>query len=667
MGSRDVAIVLLALLLAAPPTAAVRAVRAGAPTRPEPAPPAPATAADDGVAKGYEHLAAVMDRFHIAFDVYTDSHAAGNHFAARGAIGSKPEDRQLLPAMDEASTETPHTGLTAIKVTFRGRDDDWGGWYFLTGVLQGDATAPSSNWGTVPNAGEDLRGASTLSFWARGARGGETVEFLAFGVGRDAGTGRPEPNTPYPDSAPRVSLGPVTLSNEWQEYRIDLRGRDGQNPDLRYVLGGFGWVATARANGSRDIAFYLDDIRYDKPRLEQPRFLVSYEVVPGAVDFDTRLRNVAFTYDNALALIAFTAAGDARRARLLADAFVYAQEHDRTYSDGRLRNAYRAGDLVLPPGWTPAGRASTVSMPGWWTATEARWVEDADLVGSTTGDVAWALLALLNFYETYGGAPYLAAAGRLGAWIERETRDACPPGGYTGGYGRGEPTPTKFTWKSTEHNLDLAAAFARLAALTGDARWQEPATHARAFVEAMWEPDAGHYWTGTVQERERCEQPNTAPIPLDTQTWAALVFGPTPQTRRAMAFAEANHKVTAGDYSGFDFNEDRDLPWFEGTAQMALAYRLFGEASQTEAVLEQLRLVQATAPNGNGNGIVAAPQDGLTTGFDGFRYYNRLHVGATAWYLFAERGYNPYWPTCVGQPPCGPPLPSEPEGSDDPG
>jgi hypothetical protein len=38
---------------------------------------------------------------------------------------------------------------------------------------------------------------------------------------------------------------------------------------------------------------------------------------------------------------------------------------------------------------------------------------------------------------------------------------------------------------------------------------------------------------------------------------------------------------------------------------------------------------------------VAAPADGLTTGFS-WLYFNRLHVGATAWFVAAERAYNPY-------------------------
>jgi hypothetical protein len=43
-----------------------------------------------------------------------------------------------------------------------------------------------------------------------------------------------------------------------------------------------------------------------------------------------------------------------------------------------------------------------------------------------------------------------------------------------------------------------------------------------------------------------------------------------------------------------------------------------------------------------------ASHDGLSTGFDTaggdpFKYFRRLHVGATAWNVFAQMGFNPYY------------------------
>ncbi|OAD18901.1 hypothetical protein THIOM_005489 [Candidatus Thiomargarita nelsonii] len=58
--------------------------------------------------------------------------------------------------------------------------------------------------------------------------------------------------------------------------------------------------------------------------------------------------------------------------------------------------------------------------------------------------------------------------------------------------------------------------------------------------------------------------------------------------------------------------------------------------------LSELRKAQVSASNNNGKCIIAASHDGVSTGFD-WEYFSRLHVGATAWFLFAEMGYNPYW------------------------
>ncbi len=578
-------------------------------------------------AEATAYLAQVMDQFHTSFDVYTDADAAGNHFVARGMMSNDVE-REPVPAMNEAYTTNPRSGITCIEATFEAQGKNWGGWYFMNGVLDGDETKPGENWGEVPNAGVDLRGATTLTFWARGANGGERVEFFAFGVGRKNGV----PVEDHPDSSTKVTTGFVTLTTTWKEYVLDLGGRD-----LSYVLGGFGWVTKAENNAGKDITFYLDDITYDKPRLSEPRFLVSYETVVSGEDVDLVLRNVAFTYDNALALLAFLARGDVERAGLIADAFVYAQEHDRYYTDGRLRNAYQGGDLVLPPGWTPRGKVGTVRMPGWYDENREEWLEDRVQVGTYTGNVAWAMLALLAYYEQAGGGKYLAAAERMGDWVETSCRDSRGQGGYTAGFEEWEPNPLELTYKSTEHNIDLYAAFQRLYLLTGQEKWRNRADHAKFFVLGMWDTQQQVFWTGTTGDGATV---NKTVIPVDIQAWAVLALGEEGKGYRgALGYAESHLSVGMG----FDFNQDRDGVWYEGTAQMAAAYAFDG---QTENWQSRIQFLQAARDESGG--IVAASKDGLTTGFylaDGrpWLYYHRLHVGATAWLALAEGRVNPFW------------------------
>jgi hypothetical protein len=574
-----------------------------------------------------QYLKEVMDQYHRAFDVYTDSHAAGNHFHARGRMSS-PGDSLLVPAMVESSVQNPHAGITCIEATLKASGANWGGWYFMNGVLEGSDRAPRENWGGYPNAGIDLRGATTLTFWARGAEGGEVAEFFAFGVGWK------DPMEPFPDSSPKRGTGQLTLSSEWTRYAIDLYGAD-----LRYVLGGFGWVADAQENEGRDITFYIDDVRYDKARLDDPRFLVSYETIPSSEDFDVVMRNVAFTYDNALALLAFLAAGETARARLLADAFMEAMEHDRFYDDGRIRNAYQGGDMTLPAGWTPNGREGTIRMPGWYDPSERMWFEDEFQVSTHTGNVAWAMLALEAAYESLGDGRYRSTALDLGNWVESHCRDARGAGGYTAGYEGWEPTPAKLSYKATEHNIDLTVAFERLYAATGNEAWQERAEHAKGFLVSMWDEDEGKFWTGTASDGVTI---NRAVVPLDIQAWAVLALEPRGKEkkyRRALDYAETHHRV--GD--GFDFNEDGDGIWYEGTAHMAAAYDAIHKKKPWEALASWLESAQ-----GDAGGLPAADRDGLTTGFDlpsgdPWLYFDRAHVGATAWLVLTERGVNPFW------------------------
>jgi hypothetical protein len=105
--------------------------------------------------------------------------------------------------------------------------------------------------------------------------------------------------------------------------------------------------------------------------------------------------------------------------------------------------------------------------------------------------------------------------------------------------------------------------------------------------------------------------------------------------------AEQNHRTIADGFDGFDFNDDKDGVWFEGTGQMAVAYALADECAAVTSLRQELRRVQQP-PFGDGRGIVAASREGISTGFD-FKYFRRLHIGATAWNVFAQLGFNPFY------------------------
>jgi hypothetical protein len=102
------------------------------------------------------------------------------------------------------------------------------------------------------------------------------------------------------------------------------------------------------------------------------------------------------------------------------------------------------------------------------------------------------------------------------------------------------------------------------------------------------------------------------------------------------------------DLTGFDFNNDRGGIWWEGTAHTIIGLQIKREAQKAGKFLRNLCLAKRYAPNMNNKGIVATCHDGVTTGF-AWPYYNRLYIGATAWYIFAERGHNPFWGIGTGE------------------
>jgi len=286
-------------------------------------------------------------------------------------------------------------------------------------------------------------------------------------------------------------------------------------------------------------------------------------------------------------------------------------------------------------------------MSGFNDPGARQWTEDEFQVSTHTGNVAWAMLGLLAYYRWAGGDKYLNAIERMGEWVETNCRDTRGAGGYTGGFDGGEPAPKKRFYKATEHNIDLVAAFHQLFIITGNEKWRERANHAKRFVLAMWDDAERKFWTGTGENGVTIGKDV---IPVDIQAWAILALAEeSRQYWGALEYAEKHHKVG----EGYDFNQDRDGVWHEGTAQMAAAYHYTGNRERRLAILNYLKQAQLIT-----GGIYATDVDsircsatniycGLTTGFtlnngEPWFYFRRLHVGATAWQALAEQGVNPF-------------------------
>jgi hypothetical protein len=358
-----------------------------------------------------------------------------------------------------------------------------------------------------------------------------------------------------------------------------------------------------------------------------PIFLQSYDNSTGAGGESRPTLLGAYTYDNALAVIALVACGHHEASLRIANALLAASEGDRSGALGRIRNAYRPGPVTEMP----------VPPMGWWSDEESRWVEDPYQVGSASGNVAWAALALLTVAGDVPNDRYRAAAARLARWVATTTLDPHQPAGFTGGIYGYDDTSQRLTWKSTEHNADLAAVFDWLSRLEPN-DWQTDAQTARAFVATQWDDASGHFWVGTTPDGVT---PNRLNAGLDAQLWPLLLRDAPKTWEASIRYVERSHGVSGG----FDFNDDRDGIWWEGTAQAALAYRALGRAQDADQLLSEI--------NGEfspGGFVWASSQLRLTTGLalspastiDDFYYYRLPHLAATAWAALAATGWNPF-------------------------
>jgi hypothetical protein len=347
-----------------------------------------------------------------------------------------------------------------------------------------------------------------------------------------------------------------------------------------------------------------------------PGLLRSYDLA-GTGDFDRTQANCAYVYDNAVVGLALLAAGDAAGARRIGDALVQAQQTDRFWNDGRLRNAYRAGPAEPGP----------YKLPGWWDAAAGRWMEDAYQAGTATGVLAWAMLLWIGLADRGHGEVFRAAAQRAADWIQTQRA----PRGYAGGVIGFEPAPQRLTWVSTEQNIDVAAAFAAI----GRA---EAAAHARDFVAGMWQVGQGRFAIGLRPDGGL----NDASA-VDANLWPLLTSFARPAWRPALAWVLARHGLPVDAVDGVDFNMDRDGIWLEGTAITALACRVLGvDASRLMATLRA-----QTSPGGL---IYAATTPtlttGLSTGLDNaapdFLYFRRPHIAPTAWAVLAQLSATPF-------------------------
>ncbi len=161
--------------------------------------------------------------------IYDEADRPGAPYVPSGWMGNQKGLR-----VDEKSTTNPHSGKTCIRVEYR-EPSNWAGVVWQS---------PANDWGDRPG-GWNWEGAKRVTFWARGAAGGETVKFDLGLYGREKA---------FYDTG-KGSTGPVTLTQEWTRLTIDLQGQD-----LTRIKSGFAFALEAKGKA---VEFFLDDIQVE--------------------------------------------------------------------------------------------------------------------------------------------------------------------------------------------------------------------------------------------------------------------------------------------------------------------------------------------------------------------------------------------------------------------
>jgi hypothetical protein len=145
-------------------------------------------------------------------------------------------------ALDQKWNENCPSGEDCIKIGFDTKSkSNWGGLYWHA---NGNENGPGVNLYEFLNVEPDV--SIILSFYARGAEGGEVVKFQVGGANNEK------------ESVKFPAETSINLTPDWESYKIDLKDKD-----LRHVVRGFSCIITKDNNPGKDeVWFFLDDLCY---------------------------------------------------------------------------------------------------------------------------------------------------------------------------------------------------------------------------------------------------------------------------------------------------------------------------------------------------------------------------------------------------------------------
>ncbi|MFA4843119.1 MAG: hypothetical protein WC658_04725 [Candidatus Omnitrophota bacterium] len=343
---------------------------------------------------------------------------------------------------------------------------------------------------------------------------------------------------------------------------------------------------------------------------------------------DKDIESWAFSYDQALAVLAYTYLGDVSAARKILGFFKYKAKR----TQGRFLNAYYTSD-----------------------GNPAEYIVHS-------GPNIWVGIAVVQYSRITADNEFMGLAEEIAdTAINLQNQDK--DGGIRGG--------PDTTWYATEHNLDAYAFFNMLYKVTGKSQY----AHARDKV-LQWLLKHTYDKADIPIKRGKGD----ATIATDTYAWSIAAIGPEKLQEvgmnpgKIMEFAEDNCSVVVDfrrpdgrsiKIKGFDFAARRNIARggvvsSEWTAQMILSFNLMADfyyknnmpdkagayKAKADAYMIELSnmIISSASASGQGEGCLPyATQDYVDTGHGWMtpKGSRTGSVSGTAYALFAYYKFNP--------------------------
>jgi len=299
-------------------------------------------------------------------------------------------------------------------------------------------------------------------------------------------------------------------------------------------------------------------------------------------------------YDNALAALLFIEKGELAKAELILDFFSNKMDEEFEIQGGGFYQ-FRTAD----------GENGS-----------RKWL----------GDNAWLLLAVNHYHKTSNTNKYATLAAKLEIWM-RSLQDT--DGGLFGGYNEDGTGISKVT-------EGIITAFN---AIPGYDDFHKNIL--RYLKNNRWDPKLHNL--NAWPENEAYTNA------LDVLSISQGVFEDFPKQSLEIAdelFLTSQIVTLSGaQIIGYCFDEDKDVIWLEGTAQMAVALQTNGDISRSKELLSQIEetFIQGFATN-NSKGIPYVSNHGSNYGASHLWDHADITpaLSSTIWYLYAQLNFNPF-------------------------